>query len=226
MRASKTTLSGTSAAIFLAVSQIPELPQWLALTLKILSAAAIAALGYHAAECPLNCPGTDLAGRKRRFPAGPVATILLLIALGVILAHTTGCTVPNPAHAPGDTNTSAFIIDPGLAGWSNAAVATAHQIGPLAPGLPFLPSLVAVVFAVIGSLSVWLARVRNRRTQALAQAVALAGSPTVERVLDSLDPRADVLGARQAVYAALDTLRAAPPRSRETPPAPPPSRPA
>lgn len=226
MRASKTTLSGTSAAIFLAVSQIPELPQWLAMTLKILSAAAIAALGYHAAECPLNCPGTDLAGRKRRFPAGPVATILLLIALGVILAHTTGCTVPNPTHTPGDTNTSAFIIDPGLAGWSNAAVATAHQIGPLAPGWPFLPSLVAVVFAVLGSLSAWLARARSRRAQALAQAVALAGSPTVERVLDSLHPDADVLGARQAVYAALDTLRAAPPRSREAPPAPPPSRPA
>jgi hypothetical protein len=65
MQNSKTTIAGTIAGLGMSLQALPDLPPWARVVSLLVVACALVALGWHAAECPANCPGTDSTGRPR-----------------------------------------------------------------------------------------------------------------------------------------------------------------
>lgn len=79
----KTTFFGMLSAGMLAMSHCPGLPQWLVMVCNAVSVFALACLGYHAQDCPADCP-------NRKSKAGIVACMTALL---VIAAVALGCKV-------------------------------------------------------------------------------------------------------------------------------------
>jgi hypothetical protein len=79
----KTTFFGMLSAGMLAMSHVPGMPQWLVLASQAISVFALACLGYHAQDCPKDCP-------NRKSSAGVVACMAALL---VIVTVTLGCRV-------------------------------------------------------------------------------------------------------------------------------------
>ena len=96
MTKSRTTTWGAIGGAATALQALPDLPSWLRACLIVLGALAFILLGYHATDCPANCPGTDRYGRRLGNAAtdaiiGPLIIVWLLgsLCLAVIAA---GCT--------------------------------------------------------------------------------------------------------------------------------------
>lgn len=221
MKANKTTLSGAFAAGCLAATQVPDLPPWLGVCFRLGAAIGVASLGWHATDCPANCPGSDDQGRRLPLPERWPSLLLsfaLLVPLGAVLL---GCTAPNPAAGPAAPDQPAYVVSPALAKWSNSVVGIAQQAGPLTPAGPALPEAAAAVFALVGAISAAVARSKSTQAAALARAVARAGVPTVQTVLDATHPADNAATLRQTLNRALAAVATA----QAPPAAPPPSSP-
>ncbi|HVM46949.1 MAG TPA: hypothetical protein VMU04_02930 [Candidatus Acidoferrum sp.] len=96
MTRSKTTLCGALGGAATALQALPDLPGWLRAALIISAAAAFILLGYHATDCPPNCPGTDKYGRRLGNPAADMIAgpLILLLFIGLLsaLVLCAGCT--------------------------------------------------------------------------------------------------------------------------------------
>jgi len=109
---SRTTLWGAIAGASTAAQTIPELAGWPRVLLMLVAGIALGALGYHATECPANCPGTDQDGRPRVARGVSVAAgVLIVLALTAVIAFaalTSGCTalVAHSYLKEGSTNTA------------------------------------------------------------------------------------------------------------------------
>lgn len=207
----------------MAVSSVPEFNDWIRLTARFAAAGAIALLGYHATDCPANCPGTDDRGRPRPWPQ-TLCTVLLLALMAIAIATAcAGCTAPNPAAGTGDPPAPAYVVSPSLGPWSNAVVGAAQQAAPVVPGGPLLPEAAAAVFALIGAISVAVARSKSRQAAALNRAVARTGTETARTVIESAHPADDAATMRETINRALAMIQtdqpppaaAAPPTTRD-----------
>jgi hypothetical protein len=200
MRTSQTTIAGRVAGLTLALTAAPGLPSWLTGSLTVVAALAVIYLGHRAADCPVNCPGTGPGGQprddvhQRRLPVRNLALAVTLLAL------TSGCTTPNPAYTPGQTNAPAYIVSPAVAAWSNSIVPVAQTIGEVAGTGSALPEAIAGVFALVAAISVAVARKRSATAATLAASVHDAGP---EAVADALAYASDT-NHYAAVAAALN----------------------
>jgi hypothetical protein len=179
MKRSRTTYSGRVAALALAASQTPHLPHWAGFTMAIVGAIAVAYLGHCASDCPPNCPGTYPDGTRRddtnqlRFRT---VGLVALAAGGLALA---GCTAPNPAHQPGNTNAPAYIVSPQVAAWSNSLVPIAQTTGEVTGTGAAFPQAVAAGFGLVAAISAYIARRKSLAADTLAAAVHDQGPQAV-----------------------------------------------
>lgn len=183
MKPSRTTQAGRVAAVFLASSQTPGLPEWAHIALVCLGAVAVAVLGHYACDCPANCPGTDADGNPRtpdRQIRLPIAGLPVLVAS---LLLTQGCTAPNAAHTPGDTNTPAYLPSPAINTWSNAVVPIAATTGEVAGTGTALPIAVSGIFGLVAAISALIARHKSATATTLAAAVHDAGPAAVAEAM-------------------------------------------
>ena len=96
MTPSQTTFWGAVAGASMAAQAIPSLPPLAHTVALVASGLATGALGYHAAECPPNCPGTDTLGKRRVPAAGNIIAGIVMVG-GLLLAlafvcMASGCT--------------------------------------------------------------------------------------------------------------------------------------
>lgn len=179
MKPQRTTVSGTVAAACLGAAQVPSLPHWAQSALYIGAAVALAQLGYHAKDCPVNCPGTDENGDPRPPHRQLCLPMLGIIIAGMLLASTSGCVAPNPEAGPGRPDQPAYVVSPQLTVVSNAAVRMAKEAGDLTQTGPLLPMAAAGVFALAGAVSGLIAQHRShaRTVEALKQANSTRSAP-------------------------------------------------
>lgn len=174
MTTSPTTIYGTTAASLLAAGQIPAFPPWLTMTLHVLAAVSLGLLGYHAADCPPNCPGTDQDGYRREDPRQrklPITFLLLLILAAFPLA---GCVTHNPNPPTTPPTEPAYVVNPSLPALSNAAVNLARELGDLSQTGPLLPIATTGVLTLVGAITAMVLQHKNHRDQV----AALRGPPT------------------------------------------------
>ena len=107
MTPSQTTFWGAVAGASMAAQAIPSLPPLAHTVAIVASGLATGALGYHAAECPANCPGTDTLGKRRVPAAGNILAAIVMVG-GLLLAlafavMASGCTaIYGHAYEKGD----------------------------------------------------------------------------------------------------------------------------
>lgn len=212
-RMSKTTKAGATAAALLATSDVPGLPHWIALTLNLLAAAAIAWLGKVAAECPVNCPGTDSNGTRNLRTSRSILPTLALVPLSGIVLALSGCTTPNPQAGKGSPPGPAYIASPAINDWSNAVAPFATTAGAVTATGPLLPDLAAGAFAVVAALSGLWARHKSRVASTLADAVAAQGPEAIAAVNRATLPRTKAAAVRAETAAAVLRTRPPPPPS-------------
>ena len=99
-------------AAALAVAGIREIDGQVHLVALIIGTAALGALGYHAKDCPVNCPGTDALGHPRDPQPEPTPTLpglpLSLLALCLVpLALLPACTLVNASTHRTDATATA-----------------------------------------------------------------------------------------------------------------------
>jgi hypothetical protein len=183
MKTSQTTIAGRVAGVTLALSSAPDLPTWLRCALTITAAVAVIYLGHRAADCPINCPGTDTAGRPRDPRHDLRMSLAMLAAAALTVIILSGCTTANPAHVPGTTNTPPYVVSPAVNGWSNALVPIAQPAGQTTGTGDALPQAVAGVFALVAAISGYVAARKNAQANTLAAAVADQGPEAVANAL-------------------------------------------
>ena len=82
----KTTAWGLLAALAIIAHSIPGLPPWMKTFTEILGGLCVGGLGWHAKDCPPNCPGTDEYGKPKVPVLHPlVQRVLALLLLGALV---------------------------------------------------------------------------------------------------------------------------------------------
>jgi hypothetical protein len=196
-------MAGAAAGTFYASAQLPGLNPHIELTLKLLAAIAIAALGRSASDCPKECPGTDENGRPRSRQPWLLCPVTVAAVLFVLAMSFCGCTSPNPQAGPDHPDQPAYIVNPQLTVASNTAAALAQTTGQVTGTGPLPEIAVNGVFATIGALSLLWARRKSRALATMGAGVAAAGPQAAADVLGHASDTADYAQVAAAVNDAL-----------------------
>lgn len=184
-RLSKTSLAGGVAAALFAASQSPGINSQLRLALDAFCAMGIAWLGFVAADCPPNCPGTDGTGRTR--PTGRRLRIMLttMLSLAMLVFTLSACVTKNPSAGTANPTAPAYVVNPNLTIASNAVVPIAGEVGTIT-GTGTLPATVcSLCFALLAGISGLVAQHKSKTTSAMAAGVTAQGPSVTAAVLAS-----------------------------------------